>query len=708
MPALPSIAKKWLLLFIVNAAIIGISLDAFLGTSIDYWIHDTALVVQARNEWKYTGIVVLDDAIPIQVSRKQALPLYAKATEQLIAAGAKGVFLDARLAKENEGLMPYAQCIETNGEVRWSEPGCIISENQCQLTNSPAGNAPLKMPSSVFASFRVAPYLDTQAELPDALLYDWENEAFIPSSGLVALDRLVSKNSSIARWLDLSPDHASSIMAGFIQNDSGLASDQAATQELCDDNHPCRRIRFSYPRYTIQATAKQPIIPVSQLASCDQQIAQQAAALMKNRVVILQLTTPSEATDVIITPMTTALFSPHALTPGPQYLVDSIETLLNQDHPRELTKIFKWLLFLVVSVLGVYSATQIKQLGWLPVFAVLLLASLSALCCLTPMYQLWPVTLSVSTFLLGGLQVTALHLYIGVKEGRLILQYMPKQVHNLLFSLNPNQSFQNQRSQAVVLMSDLAGYTTVTNMLQEPIHVLNLMNDYLEQTSLVLQEHYEGWLETYVGDMVCYYWPFNEATQTKTFQNALLGAIELSKLQKRFFSELPMRYKHVLNDAQLTDICNIINAGIGLSAGSVVMGDLGPKQGVRKFGILGDPMNLTSRIEALTRHFNTEIIITDDLLAMAQQLTLPVRRLGKFRVKGRNQSTLLYALGCPNDPRFTPSLITAWEQWLTDFETDSTTEKSICPEIFEADQHILMKWQARALLKDGVWHLDEK
>ncbi len=336
-----------------------------------------------------------------------------------------------------------------------------------------------------------------------------------------------------------------------------------------------------------------------------------------------------------------------------------------------------------------------------------MLAGLSVLCSLSPIYQLWPVTLAVATFLLGGIQVIALRLYIGLKEGHLILQYMPKQVHKLLLSLKPNELFKNQRAEAVVLMSDLAGYTTVTGMLREPMLILNLMNDYLEQTTLVLQEHYDGWLETYIGDMVCYYWPYHQATKAQAFENALKGAVELAQLQKRFFSDLPSRYQNVLTTEQIENLVTIINAGIGLSAGSVVMGDLGPKNGVRKFGILGDPMNLTSRIEALTRHFNTEIIIAEDLVASARQLALPIRRLGEFRVKGRDLTAVIYALGSPEDPRFAASSINDWENWLKELEMTGIA-KSDCPGIFEQDQSILLKWQARGLLKNGIWYLDEK
>lgn len=707
MRVLPWLAKKWLLLLVLLAAILGSSVDSLLGNRIDYWIHDAALVFQARTNWQHTAIVVLDDAIPTQVSRKQALPLFARASDKLIQAGVKGIFLDANLPKEIEGIMPYATCIEPTGEIRWSEPVCSVSHNQCQLRNSAAGNAPLKMPGEVFPLFRVAPYLPGQESLPDFLLYDTEAESNIPKTGLVALDRLIGKDSAIARWMDLSSAHAVVTLANFInpkQVEASLAND---TQERCDENLPCRRIRFSHPVYTTQLSLKQPIIPVSKLASCNDTVALQTATILKNRVVILQLTTPSEATDVVITPTTTAFLGPHLLTPGAQFLVDAVETLLHNDHPRAPHPLLKLLVFLIAACLGVYASAYLKQQSWLWSIGLLLLLSMGALCFFSPITQLWPVTATLLTFIAGGLEGIALHLLIGFKEGHLIMQYMPPQVHSLLLPLKENESFHNQRYKAIVLMSDLTGYTTVTGILKEPTHILELMNDYLNDTSYVLQEQYEGWLETYIGDMVCYYWPYKEKNQVQAYQNAINGALALSALQKRFFAELPVRYQNKFDHDVLQNISRVINAGIGLSSGSVVMGDLGPKRGVRKFGILGDPMNLTARVESLTRYFNTEIIITEDFLTTAKALGYPTRRLGCFCVKGRKQPEMLYALGASDDPRFQKELLAAWENWLTFTEQESLNTQ-FCPDIFQLDKTSLRKWKARELLHNGIWILEEK
>ncbi len=701
--------KKLLILFIFISALLGAAFDYWSNTHVDDWMHDSALVYQARNQWNYTGIVVLDDQVPIRVGRKQALPLFVRATEQLIDAGAKAVFLDARVAKEMEGNMPYAVCIEANGQVQWSMPECTVTDNQqCQISNSPVGSAPLQMSEKAISRFVIAPYLDGQENLPDFLLYGWNAISAIPERGLVGSDRLVTRDSPIARYLDLSRDHAVIKLARFSshkQTENALQT--SPDDEICNDRRRCRRIRLGKPVYGTQVDNGRLILPVSQLASCDQEIGKRTAALLKDKVVILQLTSPTEATDLIVTPMTTALWGPNAITPGAQFLADAVETVLNGDHPRKPDQFSKALLLFLVAAAGVLAAAFLRQIYvWLG--AVLLLSGLAGLCFLNPLTQLWPVTATMLTYFVGVGLVVGMFLIIGYREGVLISHYMPSQIHNLLISLKTDEPFQNRRCYAVVLMSDLAGYTRVTGILKEPGAILELMNDYLSETSFVLQDKYNGWLESYVGDMVCYYWPYKEQEQEDAYKNALRGAMELYILQKRFFLSLNQRYRHKIDPLVLEEVRSTINAGIGLAAGVVVMGDLGPNQGVRKFGILGDPLILAARLESLTRFYNTEIIVSGDFVQAAQELGFIARYLGRVVVKGRNKAEDIFALGYAQDPRFSQAVIIAWERWIRMLEKKLPVNEE-CPDIFNLDRHTIQKWLEKGILgDDGVWYLDEK
>ncbi len=716
-------------IFFIIACLTGLVVDYYLGTEVDYWVHDAAVVYQERSKWQYMGIVALDDGIPINVGRKQALPLYAKATERLIAAGAKGVFFDARVFKGMEGRMPYAVCVEENGEIRWSEPQCSFNhQGQCVVVPSTAGNAPLKMNEQAINHFSIAPYLNPQEQ--DFLLYDWDTVMFMPMQGVTASDRLVTKKSAIARWVDLSEDHAVYRLASFIDTDlrdKALANNK--NDEICNQQRACRRIRLSKPLFSLNENPERLILPVSVLASCNEERALKMAEKLRNKAVVLQLTSPYESTDILISPMTTALFGPQLMTPGAQYIVDEVETLLNQDHPRVPNIEVKLSLFMLVALFSVLAGAYLKQyvlwLGGVAIFFILI-----ALSFLNPIVQLWPVTAVLLTFLVSAILTTGTHLILGFKQGKLISRYMPYQIHELLMSLPHGLSFHNHRCQAVVLMSDLAGYTTVTGLLKEPRYIMNLMNDYLSETSIVLQDKYAGWLEAYVGDLVCYYWPYSDSGQsnvekndlgeqleqkilkkTQAYQNVLEGALELATLQHQFFSQLSERYQGEIAHEALEKISQIINAGIGITTGTVVMGNLGPQhqgKGVLKFGILGDPLNLASRIEGLTRFFNTEIIITDELVAVALVAGFKTRYLGKMNVKGRIEPAIIYALGYAEDPRFDTELINQWEAWLTDIEASYKSSQD-CPGVYCQDQKSIQLWLERGLLdKQGIWHLDQK
>lgn len=706
----PLINVKLLLNFILVAALTGMGLDFAFNSSIDDWIHDSAVVRQARHQWKYIAVVVMDEKIPADVTRVQALPLFALATERLVAAGAKGVFLDARVSKELEGRMPYASCMEPNGEVRWSMPQCAAtSAKQCQVFSSDAGKAPLKMSGEAIAHFSMAPFPAGQKNLPDFLLFDFEAAAMISGQGVEASDRLVTHRSPVARWIDLSPDHAVLRIAQSVAPKLLQASLEDQSQnEICDQAYPCRRNRLSQPLYSLQSNKERLFLPLSALASCDEDTALKTAVLVKNKAAIFQVTSPTESTDTVITPMTTALAGPKLLTPGAQYLADAVETLLNNDNPRRPGRIVNAILFIVVAIISVLTGAYLKQVMlWL--IGGLLFGIMVALCFINPVLQLWPVSATLATFIAGNLQTTGARLITGFREGKLLSQYLPRQIHSMLLNLKTNESFKNTCSQVVVLMSDLEGYTTITGILKEPESLLNLMNDYLNETSLMLQDKYHGWFECYVGDMVCYYWPLHEHNQERVYQDALQAALELAVLQQNFFASVPARYADKFEPRVLEEIRNTINAGIALTPGLVAMGDLGPKRGVRKFGILGDPLNLVSRVEGLTRLFNTEIIVTGELAINAKNLGIPNRRLGLICVKGRKTPALLYALGHREDERFSAANISAWELWLASVEKQGKITALPCPEVYRQDYLTIENWLNRGLLSEqGVWRLQEK
>ncbi len=175
---------------------------------------------------------------------------------------------------------------------------------------------------------------------------------------------------------------------------------------------------------------------------------------------------------------------------------------------------------------------------------------------------------------------------------------------------------------------------------------------------------------------------------------------------------MPQRYSGRINADKLKQISDIIDAGIGITIGEVIMGNVGPKKdeaaGVNKLGILGDPLNLAARIEGLTRHFSTDIIIAEELQKAAESVGFRTRRLGTIRVKGRVVAETLYALGTSDNPYFQTENINQWEHWLLDIEKQGHSTQP-CPDCYKKDQKTIHDWLHRNLLGEaGVWYLDKK
>ena len=699
---LPITKRKLLISFFLISSAIGILFDSVADTRFDGLVHDEAVVSKSRTAWKYSAIIALDPKVPEYVSRKQALPLFGLAAENALNAGAAKVFLDAVIFEPSPN-MQYAVCIDSDDDrVVWSDP----QESFNPLNALSAGNIdrfliPPPSPNvDLFTLFNLdaALQVDEQKLFADARLYHRTNDYF----------------SSSIRLLNLNSDSAAVGLAGG----SPLISDRLAAviapqdeDVSCgeDGSRLCRKIRFTDQKLRYSQYDKYPIIPLSELIDCRKEVKPEIREVLKDRVVIIQVATLDETIDLHLTPVSTSFFGSGGLTPGPQVIVDSVETLAAFDHPRRPVLPARILLLLAVAASCVWATAYLKT-RWASVLIFFWVAFTGLLCFVMPLTQLWPVTAVTLTGLSALLLCFSAHLFFGTKRGVMIAKYLPAPVRSMLLSTGRDNVFVNRKTKAVVLISDVEGYTRVTSLLQDPALVFNLINDYLDKTTIILQEKFYGWLENYVGDLVCFYWPAeNEAELEKQKQLALQAAIVQSELQQTFFKGLAEQNKLPIEASVLKRISSIINAGIGVSTGDIVMGNLGPESGVQKFSVLGDPLNLSSRIEGLTRYFNTEIMITAELVPSAEKLGLKVRRLARVRVKGRTAASEIYALGKGDDPRFADEVILQWEKFLTALVADGDRSVSV-PEILAKDARTMLDWYEKGLLdkEHRVWNLTSK
>lgn len=716
------LTRKGLLLFVFCFSFsTGLLFDWYVKSRIDDVFHDIALVTNPTKKWEHTAIVALDGQVPGYVGRRQSLGLFALASKRLFELGASAIFLDARLYEPTNNLL-YAQCVSVLSEAGLS--------HSIQWDNAPNREVFSDLTQSEFSNFYIAtPSFDYLEPLEVSLFlqsYFGQEllpvDFFDPNNNLLAQQRLFAEVSispkkdiwlpGLNRWMNIGEDSVVHKLSSHLSKAEKVEiASSTESVEQCTGNI-CKRARFSYPIRHTNSDTLRPVLPVSEFSTCDEnQDLERFRAIIENRAVILQLSQPEEATDLILTPMATAFGSPRDLLPGPQFIADSIETHIKGHHPARPDQFYVILLLSTVALVSALSGAYLKSPVALSAPFVFSIFPISFSLAFTP-FNLWPVAATFITSLVACSGMLLAHIAYGTSQSKVASKYLPRSVRELLIKKETYQEFSNERHQAAVLMSDLRKYTTITTELEKPEYVFDLINKYFEDTTLLLQDKYGGWLEGYVGDMVIYYWPeIGDLVFEEQINSCLKGAIELTKHQKHFFESLESQnFVSAIPKEKLRVIQQVIGAGTGLTTGEVVMGNLGPRNGVQKFSTLGDPLNLASRVEALTRHFNTEIIITEELKKPAEELGYKTRKLVAAEVKGRPLPITLYAMSEANDPRLSNDSINVWEEWLNKATTEVDYIKPIESELFKLDSSTIINWKKQGLLDTatGVFKLTEK
>jgi len=178
-----------------------------------------------------------------------------------------------------------------------------------------------------------------------------------------------------------------------------------------------------------------------------------------------------------------------------------------------------------------------------------------------------------------------------------------------------------------VLFSDIRGFTTLSEGLT-PDELVLLLNEYLATMTDVLFSTY-GTLDKYIGDAIMAFWGAPVPLADHAFRAcscALRMVSELAKLNAKWESEGRRP----------------IAIGIGLNTGEVNFCRMGSAKRLA-WTVMGDNVNLASRLEGITKEYQTQIVISENTYRqVAEQFVC--RELDKIKVKGKHQPVNIYEL----------------------------------------------------------------
>jgi adenylate cyclase len=197
-------------------------------------------------------------------------------------------------------------------------------------------------------------------------------------------------------------------------------------------------------------------------------------------------------------------------------------------------------------------------------------------------------------------------------------QYIPAELVEEMNRSGQQVSIGGESREMTVLFSDVRGFTTISEGLS-PQDLSELMNAFLSPMTKVIHTR-RGTIDKYMGDAIMAFWgaPLHDAEHAR---HAVQAALEMDRTMKELGESFTARGWKPLK------------IGIGLNTGTMAVGNMGSDFRLA-YTVLGDAVNLGSRVESLTKQYGVGIMITEYTHRAVPGLV--ARELDLVRVKGKD------------------------------------------------------------------------
>ena len=217
------------------------------------------------------------------------------------------------------------------------------------------------------------------------------------------------------------------------------------------------------------------------------------------------------------------------------------------------------------------------------------------------------------------------------KVSRLFGRYVSKDVYAQLLANPGSAELGGARRDMTVLFSDIRGFTSVTEK-GDPEALVGQLNEYFSKMVEVVFRHH-GTVDKFVGDMVMALFgaPLDDVDHAENAARAAVDMVdELGVLNARWAAEGRPR----------------LDIGIGINSGEMIAGNIG-SSAIMSYTVIGDNVNLGSRLESLNKDYRTRIIISE---ATRARLTgeYNIRPLGDVTVKGKTRPVSIFEIIVPS------------------------------------------------------------
>jgi adenylate cyclase len=203
-------------------------------------------------------------------------------------------------------------------------------------------------------------------------------------------------------------------------------------------------------------------------------------------------------------------------------------------------------------------------------------------------------------------------------------QYVPPAHINMMLDNPAAYSFSGESKVMTVLFSDIRSFTSISEKLNAQELKL-MLNTYFTPITKEIFDN-DGTIDKYVGDMVMAFWgaPLDDA---KHREHAITAALRMQEVTEQL---KPMFAAQGLPE---------VNVGIGLNTGAMNVGDMGSTYR-RAYTVLGDAVNLGSRLESITKFYGAKILVGEDTRDGVDAFVF--RFVDRIQVKGKEEAIRVY------------------------------------------------------------------
>jgi len=354
--------------------------------------------------------------------------------------------------------------------------------------------------------------------------------------------------------------------------------------------------------------------------------------IFKDKIVLIGSTMPEDR-DIFATSFSPTGKQGDNFQYGVEIHATMIQNVLDKDFIYAESAVSEFIILLLITIISFYLITFTKKIKIRFTFAIEFISIVIVLLLiysfylvsiiLFAKYNLLVNVVSPSLALLFSYITATSYNFISERKQKNLIkgmfgQYVSENFVNELISDPAKLKLGGERKELSILFSDIEGFTSISES-KRPEELVSFINEYLSKmTEIVLSN--QGTLDKYIGDAVMAFWGAPIELKNHAF-NACSTALQMQK--------------------KIIEINNL-SVRIGINSGNVIVGNIG---GSKRFDytVMGDNVNLASRLESVNKIYSTHILIGENTQKLIKDDFI-IRELDSIKVKGKENTTNIYEL----------------------------------------------------------------